>query len=352
MKTVSSQLTYKAIQRWLDSGRWPHVYRIKSKKLGSGGNATVYQLSHGESSIVCKVSNLTAECGELDTEAELSALLATDNPHILHITKYIGKIRVGDRRLLIFDYVPMYKSRPTALAFINAGVGCNRAGKRRWKREVRIMFFQLLFTLAQLHEKYPGFRHNDLSPNNVVLVQPVTRTYRMGNRTWRVDADAARFSVHIIDFALAHGTGLHNCHVEENLYDQVGIVPQPHPTYDMHLFFYMFQRMSDLPDSVRNFIYRCVPVALYSVEHITSLDNCYPRLTLEAQDATRPLPPPRVLLCDSFFDALRVHDEDVVSSSSSSPPAPVSPECHPVSPLSLPLQPPPPPPTVDSQSCS
>ena len=44
---------------------------------------------------------------------------------------------------------------------------------------IKSILFQVIFTLAVLNKKYPGFRHNDLSPANCTCSKNIksTRTY-------------------------------------------------------------------------------------------------------------------------------------------------------------------------------
>jgi hypothetical protein len=52
---------------------------------------------------------------------------------------------------------------------------------------LRVMVFQVLYTLAALQKRYPGFRHNDLSTNNVLVKKLRNRpllSYSVGDRTY------------------------------------------------------------------------------------------------------------------------------------------------------------------------
>lgn len=57
---------------------------------------------------------------------------------------------------------------------------------------LRSMVFQVVYTLAALQKKLPGFRHNDLSTNNVLIKKmekkPLLR-YSLGGTTWYVAND-------------------------------------------------------------------------------------------------------------------------------------------------------------------
>ena len=49
----------------------------------------------------------------------------------------------------------------------------------------KVIIFQILFTLAVIQKKYPGFRHNDLKANNILLQvfpKPKTKQRSQGMR--------------------------------------------------------------------------------------------------------------------------------------------------------------------------
>lgn len=290
---------------------------VKVETLGKGGYAKVYLITYTPThsttadttrKIICKVALFNAKL-QLETEAGISITLTELTPYVPHIPTCLTYRELGKfQALLLFKYVPLVPRWGTVQQLFQEVVD------DRWVREIRILLFQVIFTLAQLQHYYPGFRHNDLTPNNVVLAIPRAFTYHSGTASWKVGWGDSRFSAHIIDFALAHAPShLHNSDIHDGAYEHAGLLPEANNVYDLHLFLYQFQKMSNLSGSVRAFINRCVPPHLYYIKNLVDPLRGLPRLTHEAQTIeTADLQSPRDLLLDRFFDPLRI------SSSSSS----------------------------------
>lgn len=98
----------------------------------------------------------------------------------------------------------------------------------------RALLFQVLFTLACLHIVFPGFRHNDLSTNNVLVKRArhrcVKYTYR--NTTYFVRCP---YVAALADFDFTHVPGHAVLSNERVLGGKYGITGDPNPSYDTHL---------------------------------------------------------------------------------------------------------------------
>ena len=76
-----------------------------------------------------------------------------------------------------------------------------------------IIFFQILFTLALIHQKYPAFRHNDLKANNILVQitnikkdQPNCRyRYNIGNIKFIIPNINLQVGIWDFDFACING---------------------------------------------------------------------------------------------------------------------------------------------------
>ena len=100
---------------------------------------------------------------------------------------------------------------------------------------VRGLVFQIVYTLAALQKKFPGFRHNDLSTNNVLLKKLRTThvlAYRVGRRTFHVPT-ALFPALSDYDFVHAPGPALQNERVLSGKYKVDG---RPNDSYDTHFF--------------------------------------------------------------------------------------------------------------------
>lgn len=101
---------------------------------------------------------------------------------------------------------------------------------------LRGLIFQVLYTLAALQKKLPGFRHNDLSTNNVLIKRLRRRpllVYLYGGSTWHVWS-AVLPAISDYDFVHVPGhASLTNERVATNKY---GVDGNPNDSYDSHFF--------------------------------------------------------------------------------------------------------------------
>jgi hypothetical protein len=102
---------------------------------------------------------------------------------------------------------------------------------------VRQLLFQVVFTLAALQRLLPGFRHNDLSTNNVLVrrVRPWSARYSYRGTVYTL-ADAHMFAA-LSDYDFIHVPGhatLCNERILGGRYPGMG--PEPNPSYDTHVF--------------------------------------------------------------------------------------------------------------------
>lgn len=121
---------------------------------------------------------------------------------------------------------------------------------------LRAIVFQIVYTLAALQKRLPGFRHNDLSSNNVLVKKLRARpllSYAFGGRTFYV---AAPVLVALSDYDFTHVPGhaqLSNERVTSGKYRVDG---RRNDSYDTHFFlksvWKCIQRRADrFPHTVR-----------------------------------------------------------------------------------------------------
>lgn len=99
------------------------------------------------------------------------------------------------------------------------------------------ILFQLVFTLALLHEHNEDYRHNDLKIDNVfinVLQKPKTLYYLWKNKYYSV---ITKYIVKIGDFGLSCMKGvIDNKDIKQGGFDYVGITQNRHRLYDIFFF--------------------------------------------------------------------------------------------------------------------
>lgn len=157
---------------------------------------------------------------------------------------------------------------------------------------VRAAIFGVLYTLAVLHKAYPGFRHNDLSTNNVLvkkLRKPATWGYSFGGNTYL--AKDVPVLVAINDYDFTHVPDHPTLANERILGGKYSVTDAPNKTYDTHFF---------LKSVLKSISKKKTLVATHAF-----LDS----LPLKSQDRLDkteiPGLEPEVLLLHPYFDSLR-----------------------------------------------
>ena len=124
---------------------------------------------------------------------------------------------------------------------------------------VRAAIFGVVYTLAAVQRVYPGFRHNDLSTNNVLikkLRRPMRASYAIDGRTFYVTAPVLAA---ISDYDFTHVPGHAKLSNERVIGGRYRVTAAPNPTYDTHFFLKSvlkslhgkFKRPGALPETQR-----------------------------------------------------------------------------------------------------
>lgn len=164
----------------------------------------------------------------------------------------------------------------------------------QWLETMRQALFQIIFTLAELQSVFPGFRHNDLKDNNVLVnvlhdKERVGATYILPGHPVRYIIDHVLTDVKLIDFATAHADAprMSNSNVATNVYVDFDITDMACPLYDLHFLMECFlirmghMRVTAGLAEVLLFIKDVIPDKYFHAP----LLNRGSRLSLEAQHA-------------------------------------------------------------------
>lgn len=136
-----------------------------------------------------------------------------------------------------------------------------------------IIFFQILFSLSLIHQKYPTFRHNDMKANNI-LVQLTNIKKDSPTAGYRYNINDTKFIIPNInlqikiwdfDFACISDT-IENNKVNANWTKKIGISRNKNRYYDMHYFFntlisehFFPQFYTHVPKPIIDFVKRIIP---------------------------------------------------------------------------------------------
>lgn len=136
----------------------------------------------------------------------------------------------------------------------------------------RTIFFQILSVLAIIQAKYPGFRHNDLKANNILVNEiPLSQNnnkyqYKINGKNYIVPNIGFQIKLWDFDFATIPGI-IDNSKVEAEWTDRINIKPEQNRYYDVHYFFNTFTKKGffpeffspEVPNIVKEFVKRMVP---------------------------------------------------------------------------------------------
>ena len=142
----------------------------------------------------------------------------------------------------------------------------------------KVIFFQIISTLAVIQRKFPSFRHNDLKANNILL-HTISRTnpkftYTVLKKKYVIPNIGLFVKLWDYDFACIPGI-VDNIKVAMEWTKPINVTPTKHQYYDIHYFFntlafagFFPQMMSSshVPIEVKKFMKHIIPKEIRSKE--------------------------------------------------------------------------------------
>ena len=141
-------------------------------------------------------------------------------------------------------------------------------------KEWTIILFQILYTLSVIQEKYPGFKHNDMKPNNILIQQTQKPDstqqyygYKTGSYGFYIPNIGLQIKIWDFDFSCIEGV-IDNNKVKSDWAHDINITSKQNRYYDIHYFFNtlistrFFPQFYDegcVPQQIIDFIHRVVP---------------------------------------------------------------------------------------------
>lgn len=175
----------------------------------------------------------------------------------------------------------------------------------------RVMLFQILSVLAVIQAKYPGFRHNDLKANNLLIHYIESRNknnkfkYKINGQTYIIPNIGLQIKLWDFDFACIEGV-VDNTKVTADWTDRINVKPKKNKYYDVHYLFNtltrkgFFPEFYDVPEihkSVKDLFKRIVPEEYRSGPKVAERG----RLLIDDEYIT----PDEILRNDPFFEKIR-----------------------------------------------
>lgn len=181
-----------------------------------------------------------------------------------------------------------------------------------------VIFFQILFTLALVQQKYPMFKHNDMKANNI-LVQITDIKNNNTNSRYRYNIDNTKFIIPNInlqvkiwdfDFACIDGV-IENNKVNAEWTQKMNITKKQNKYYDMHYFFNtliskrFFPQFYEggVPEEIIEFVHRIVPEKYRTGERYVNKKG---RIQIDHEYTT----PYKVIMEDPLFHKYRFHEDN------------------------------------------
>ena len=175
----------------------------------------------------------------------------------------------------------------------------------------RVLLFQIISVLAVIQAKYPGFRHNDLKANNLLIHYIESRNknnkfkYKINGKTYIIPNIGLQIKLWDFDFACIEGI-VDNTKVSADWTNRINVKPKKNRYYDIHYlfntltrkgFFPEFYNVPEISKSVKDFFKRIVPEKYRKGENVAERG----RLLVDDEYIT----PDNILRNDPFFDRIR-----------------------------------------------
>jgi serine/threonine protein kinase len=183
-------------------------------------------------------------------------------------------------------------------------------------KEWKVIFFQILSVLAVIQKKYPAFRHNDLKPNNILVQTSEIKNkslrfrYVINGHEYYIPDIGVQIKLWDFDFACIPGL-IENLKVSAEWTDKINIKPEQNKYYDVHYFFNTFTRKGffnefwtapEIPQEVKDFVRRVVPVKYSEGKYVSERG----RILHNKEYVT-----PEILLTqDVFFSKMRKKNDE------------------------------------------
>jgi hypothetical protein len=180
----------------------------------------------------------------------------------------------------------------------------------------KVIFFQILSTLAIIQSKFPAFRHNDLKANNI-LVHKIENnnnrhTYTVNEITYKIPNIGYHMKMWDYDFACIQGIA-DNQKVNTKWTNTINITSKQNKYYDLHYFFNTlirkgffpeFMTSSAIPQEAKDFVNRIIPPEYRQGKYVHERGRI-----LINDEYTTPL---KILQEDVYFEEFRNYEKNYI----------------------------------------
>ena len=236
------------VLRYIGSGRYSDVFRVAWRRLAvilkvsyyrdttlRGFSRAIRALDYAEAKRV-KRTDAVVVASQMGRIAN-SCIQKRVSPHFV---LFYGDVDCKNFVHKIRHAIPARKMSPIQLKYNNlsflevfdSDLTSYLAHTRVTDAHMTSILFQIVYTLAALQKLYPGFRHNDLSTNNILVKKkPFAAWYRSGHGVFYAQSPVF---VAISDYDFTHIPG--RVENERIVSGQYSIDASDNPCYDTHFF--------------------------------------------------------------------------------------------------------------------
>ena len=177
----------------------------------------------------------------------------------------------------------------------------------------KVLFFQIILTLAVIQSRYPSFRHNDLKANNILIhhTKDTGKLYKYTINGIIYIIPSINLDVKIIDFDFSCIRDVvENNKVNAEWTNKINISSSSNRYYDIHYFlntlcskgfFPKFLEKGVIPEQIQEFVRRVVPDKYSSKNKNNNLTDRGRLLTNEEYTT-----PEKILRYDKLFEKFRI----------------------------------------------
>lgn len=219
--------------------------------------------------------------------------------------KFVRAYENGDYHDNVSVLVCEWANRGDLLSFIKKYY--KEFSLKHWK----VIFFQIISVLAIIQNKYPGFRHNDLKANNILIHHVLNKTESVEHTInyYKYIVPTIGYQIKLWDFDFACIPGIvNNQKVSDKWTTELNINPVQNRYYDIHYFFNTlikknffgkFMTEECVPKEAKDFVNRIVPPKYQVGENLTGSRKDRFALSIEY------MIPEEILRTDIFFEEFR-----------------------------------------------
>ena len=242
---------------------------ISMKQIGTGKYSDIFAVHRGDDSFAMKISYYTEETidkfikkkryGDMDgakREKEQDSILVSEKfskvtnvlldkkitPHFVRVFEerdvknLATKIPGLEKRL---QNLTMHQRMYNHVAFMelfDTDLTRLLTHKALEENDIKMIIFQILYTIAATQHSLPGFRHNDLSTNNVLIRNNREKTIAAYDVDDMVFYTPTKYSVAITDYDFVHVPSIRILNNRRVLSGNYKVSDENNVSYDVHLF--------------------------------------------------------------------------------------------------------------------